>query len=134
MASKVRALTPITALIAAAFGAIGGNARPVTDADGLPVRLSGRAFSIATGKRTAFVTAQTRVTLPTLGASRVVRALADQACLVKFGDVTVTAAIEDASFPIAANQAEMITVPAGATHYSIIRLTADGTIHLTPLA
>lgn len=134
MASKVRAAGPLINMFAAAFGAIGGYARPVTDGDGLPVRVSGRNFAVADGVRTAFVAAATRVALPTLGAGRVVRLLPDQKCLVKFGGNTVDAVIGAASFPLLADRDELVVVPAGATHRSVIRLTTDGTIHLTPLA
>lgn len=75
-----------------------------------------------------------------LGPSREVRVRASAACWLRFATAATGQAAAAASsnaaatsMPIDANQAEVIRVPAAATHISVIRDSADGTITFTPV-
>jgi hypothetical protein len=96
-----------------------------------------REFNLANGQRTAIAAATTTpaLALPTLGASRELRLRATSACFINFGVGTgVAATIGATSYSIDANLPDVIVVPTTATHYSIIRETADGFLNLTPVA
>jgi len=71
--------------------------------------------------------------LPTLGASREVRLMASVRCFVRFGVpqaapnaalLDTAATVGGTSFPLAPDSPEVVRVPAGATHFAVIR---DGT-------
>jgi hypothetical protein len=95
-----------------------------------------RAYSLANAVRVAFTaTSTTEAALPTLGATREIRFAASARCWVKWGATGLTAAAaEAASFVLEANAPEVICIPAGATHYRVIRDTADGNLLMTPVA
>lgn len=93
-----------------------------------------REYDIVNGARVAFTSTSTAATaLPTLGASREVRLCASARCWIKWGTSGVSAAAaEAASFPVEANSPEVIRIPSSATHYRVIRDSADGNLTLTP--
>ena len=95
-----------------------------------------RAYSLANALRVAFTaTSTTEAALPTMGASREIRFAASARCWVKWGATGLTAAAaEAASFVLEANAPEVIAMPAGATHFRVIRDTADGNLLMTPVA
>lgn len=95
-----------------------------------------RAYNLAAAIRPAFSSASSaEAALPTLGASREIRFAASARCWVKWGATGLTAAAaEAASFVLEANAPEVIAIPAGATHYRVIRDTADGSLLMTPVA
>lgn len=95
-----------------------------------------REYSLSNAIRVAFTsTSTTEAALPTLGASREVRLCASQRCWIKWGTTGLSAAAaEAASFPVEANSPEVIRIPSGATHYRVIRDTADGNLHMAPVA
>lgn len=97
---------------------------------------STREYSLANAIRVSFTsTSTTEATLPTLGASREIRFAASARCWVKWGATGLTAAAaEAASFVIEANSPEVVRIPSGATHYRVIRDTADGNLLMTPVA
>jgi hypothetical protein len=78
-------------------------------------------------------TATTAAALPALGASRRLRLRARAACLFRSGDGTVVAAADGNSLALDAGS-EVIVIPAGHTHFSVIRDTEDGVLDLMPLA
>ncbi len=89
----------------------------------------------AAGTRVAVATASSAATaLPTLGETREVRVLANTRCWVRFGTGGVAASVAATSIPFPADCPEVIEVPADATHFAVIRDTADGFVTLTPVA
>ena len=95
-----------------------------------------RVFNFGAAIRQAFTATSTAaIALPTLGATREIRFAPGARCWIRFGDSGVAAAEAAAnSFPLEANYPELFPVPVGATHFRIIRDTADGSIHMTPVA
>lgn len=80
-------------------------------------------------------TSSTATSLPTLGVSREVRLDSSAVCWVIFGTSTVGVAAAGATcMRFGINTAEVIQIPAGATHFRVIRETADGNLLLTPVA
>jgi hypothetical protein len=98
----------------------------------------------AAGYRAAVVTAATTFALSgnlTLGASREVRIRASVACWIRFAtagtgqDAAVPGTNAAApSIPFDANASEVVRVPAGCTHISVIRDTTDGAVTFIPVA
>ena len=96
-----------------------------------------RAFDIAGGARTASTasTGSTPVALPALGADRIVRIHASAALWINFGlgsgGGAAAATVAGTSLPISAGQSLEVVIPAGATHFAVIRDSADGfgTLH-----
>ena len=76
------------------------------------------------------------VALPTLGATREVRLMADQPFWLRFGTSGVAAAsAASGSSLYAAYSGEVVEVPPGATHFRVIRAgSADGTIDVAAVA
>lgn len=95
-----------------------------------------RAYALANAIRVGFTaTSTTEAALPTLGATREIRFAASARCWVKWGATGLTAAAaENVSFVLEANAPEVLTIPAGATHFRVIRDTADGNVLMTPVA
>lgn len=91
------------------------------------------ALADGAGVRQAVGTSSAPVTLPTLGASRRVRINASTRCWVRFGTSgSVTASVAGTSIPFEANSPEYVVVPAGMTHFAVIRDSADGFVHIQP--
>jgi hypothetical protein len=89
----------------------------------------------AAGTRLAVATASSAATaLPVLGATREVRVLANTRCWLRFGTGGVAASVAATSIPFPADAPEVVIVPADATHFAVIRDTADGFVTLTPVA
>ena len=95
-----------------------------------------RTYSLANAIRKAFTATSTaEEALPTLGATREVRFAASARCWMKWGATGLSAAApEAASFVLEANSPEVVAIPAGATHFRVIRDTADGSVLMTPVA
>jgi hypothetical protein len=83
--------------------------------------------------RQAVGAASARVALPTLGASRELYVMATQRCFFLSGDSAVVAAAAT-SHPLAADERFHLRIPAGHTHISYIRDSADGFISIVPTA
>lgn len=60
---------------------------------------------------------------------RIVSAVGGQACFVKFGDVTVTAAVTD--MPILPGAIEVFTIPPGSTYVAAITASSTATLYFT---
>lgn len=95
-----------------------------------------REYSLANGLRTAFTSTSTAAAgLPALGTSREVRLAASARCWVVWGSSGVAAAApESTSFVVEANTPEVIRIPSGATHFRVVRDSADGFLLMTPVA
>jgi hypothetical protein len=92
-------------------------------------------YNIAAGSRQVSVTASASFAIPTLGASRLMRIATTEACHINFGTSgAVTASVAGTSMPLLATSDLHVIVPAGTTHFAVIRTTADGVVHLTPVA
>lgn len=122
---------------ALSYGPLGSPATPVTPSTPLPTTGGADEASVAeyaAGLRQAVGASSTAaVTLPTLGASRRLRVMANTRCWLRFGMSGVGAAAADGdSIPFAPDSPEVVKVPAGATHFRVIRDSADGFVTLTP--
>ncbi len=130
----------LTALETITIGAAlpaGNNNIGDVDVASLPVTgTTTRTYSLANAIRVAFTATSTaEAALPTLGASREIRFAASARCWVKWGATGLTAAAaEAASLVLEANSPEVIAMPAGATHFRVIRDSADGNLLMTPVA
>lgn len=85
------------------------------------------------GVRQAVGSASATFALPTLGTSRRVRVLANTRCFIRFGGSGVSASVAGTSVPFVADLPEYVIVPGGATHFAVIRDTADGFVHVQPV-
>jgi hypothetical protein len=96
---------------------------------------SSRDYAAGKGVRVAVATDSSAATpLPTLGETREVRIAANTDCWLRFGDATVVASVAETSIPLFAGGGEVMVIPAWATHFAVIRNSADGFITLTPVA
>lgn len=88
----------------------------------------------AAGTRQAVGATSTAATaLPALGPSRRLRVMASTRCWLRFGTSGVGAAAADGnSIPFAPDAPEVVVVPSAATHFRVIRDSADGFVTLTP--
>lgn len=95
-----------------------------------------RLYNFGAAVYAAFAaTSSAAVALPALGDSREVRLNPSARCWIRFGTSGVTAAAAGAaSFPVEPGVAEVIPVPADATHFRVIRDTVDGNLHMLPVA
>lgn len=133
-----------------AFGGLGEQAQMVTQANGLPVRLAADQGPIQTtggpdeasvgeyadgaGVRVAVTASSAAHALPVLSASRRVRVCGSVRAFLRFGGAGVSASLAGTSIPFVADTPETVKVPAGATHFAVIRdAAADGHIHLQPV-
>lgn len=92
-----------------------------------------REYNYAAGTRTAVATAASaNIAIGTLNAAREVMINASVRCFVKFGASNMTApAVADANLlPVEPGALFHTRIPAGATHYSVIRDTTDGFIRV----
>jgi len=91
-----------------------------------------REYALTNGVVTAFTaTSSAAIALPSLGASREVQLNATEACWIVWGPSGVAAAAPAAgSKLVAAYSCEVVRVPAGATHFRVIRAAADGTLQI----
>lgn len=92
-----------------------------------------REYRIADAKRQAVGAASARDTLPALGASREIYVMPTVRCFVCTGDANV-AAQAGMSHPVAADERFHLRIPAGHTHFAVIRDAADGFISVVPVA
>ncbi len=92
-----------------------------------------RAYDWANGLRQAVSgTSTAAVALPSLGTSREVMFHASSRCFVRFGDSAVGAATVAAGQLVLATEERFhIRIPAGVTHFRVIRDTADGFLNVT---
>lgn len=95
-----------------------------------------REYALANSVLAAFTATSTAAaTLPTLGASREVRLQATQPCWLVWGASGVGAASAAAgSILVGAYSAEVVRIPAGATHFRVIRAADDGSLLITAVA
>lgn len=96
-----------------------------------------REYNLAQGTRTAVATASSAaVPIGTLGASRELMLIASTRCFVRFGTSAVTAALAtDANvLPVPVDAMFHLRLPAGVTHFTVIRDTADGFLRTIPVA
>ncbi len=97
-------------------------------------RLSGTTRQYAVGTRAAVGSTTARTALPTLGDTHEVRILANTRCWIRFGSDSVEASVAGTSIPFPADTPEVVIVPDSATHFAVIRDSADGFVTLTPVA
>jgi hypothetical protein len=99
--------------------------------------ITGRSFVALTdgaGVRQAVALNTARFNLPALNTNRGVRISTTTRCFIRFGNSSVNAVVNGTSIPIEANAPEYLQVPAGATHFAVIRDLADGFISMHPVA
>ena len=104
-----------------------------TDANGNGTR----EYNLSVATRTVVgATSSAAVAIGTLGTSREVMWVASTRCFVRLGTsgVTAAAAADANVLPIAVDSMFHIRIPAGVTHYTVIRDTADGIIRCIPVA
>lgn len=119
-AASLAALETITAIV---------NALPTIGTTTRSYNLT-NAIRVATG-----ATSTAEAALPTMGLTREIRFAASARCWIKWGATGLSAAAaEAASLVLEANAPEVLQIPAGATHFRIIRDTADGFCLMTPVA
>lgn len=100
-----------------------------------PLSQSSRAYASPGVRQAVGAASSAAVALPTLGATREVRIVATARCYLRFGNSGVAEAAADAnSILIPADAPEVIQLPAGITHFRVIRDTADGVIALNAVA
>lgn len=105
-----------------------GTISPFNDAAAQTVAEYGAGVRQAVG-----ASSSNAVLLPTLGPSRRVRVMANTRCWLRFGASGVAAAeVAGNSIPFAPDSPEVVQVPVGATHFRVIRDSADGFVTLTP--
>jgi hypothetical protein len=95
-----------------------------------------REYNFAQGTRTAVgATSSAAVALGTLGPSREVMLIASTRCFVRFGGSGVTAAAASDANVLALPSDAMfhLRLPAGVTHLTVIRDTADGFLRAIPV-
>lgn len=93
-----------------------------------------RQYADGVGTRAAVGAASAATALPVLGETREVRITATVACWIRFGTSGVAASVAGSSIPFPASAPEVVIVPVGATHFAVIRDSADGFVTLTPVA
>ncbi|MES2904014.1 MAG: hypothetical protein V4696_07500 [Pseudomonadota bacterium] len=94
-----------------------------------------RQYNSTNGVRLASGAASSAATaLPTMGETREVRVHASEALWIRFGDSGVAATLGATSIPFNAGSVEVVEVPGSATHFAVIRDSADGFVTLTPVA
>jgi hypothetical protein len=69
-----------------------------------------------------------------MGESREVRVRPNTNCWINFGTGSVSASVAGTSIPFSANAAEYVRVPDAATHFAVIRDSADGFVTLHAVA
>ncbi len=124
---------------AVGFGARGDEVTPVTE--GTPLPTTGGAdeamvaeYADGVGVRVEVTGGSAAHALPPLGASRRVRVLPSVRQFLRFGQASVQAVVGGASVPFVADLPETVKVPAGATHFAVIRDGGtSGHVHLQPL-
>jgi hypothetical protein len=96
-----------------------------------------REYNFAQGTRTVVTTTSSAaIAIGTLGASRELMLIASTRCFVRFGTSAVTAALATDVNVLALPADAMfhLRVPAGVTHFTVIRDTAEGFIRTIPVA
>lgn len=96
-----------------------------------------REYALANTVAQAFTdTSTAAVSLPTLGASREVQLMPTEPCWIVWGNSGVAAAAAlSGNKLIAAYSGEVVVIPAGATHFRVIRAGAtNGTLQIAPVA
>lgn len=95
-----------------------------------------RAYNWAQASRTAIGSASSAaVPIGALGASREVMLVASSRCFIKFGasGVAAAAAADADLLALPADAMFHLRIPAGVTHFRVIRDTADGFLRVTPV-
>ena len=112
----------------------GGATEAKQDAETTATNRAGtREYNIDAIKREPVIAASSRVTLPTLGASRELYVMATNRCFFRSGNSAVNAAA-GTSHPLPADERFHLRIPGGHTHIAYIRDTADGMISIVPVA
>lgn len=96
-----------------------------------------RAYNLAAATRTATSsTSSAAVAFGALGESREVMLTASERCFVVFGasDVAAASGTDAAVLPIEAGEKWHLKLPAGVTHYRVIRDSVDGVFRTIPVA
>lgn len=102
----------------------------------IPTLMGTREYNYAEGRRSAVgATASAFATIGTLNASREVMINASVRCFIKWGTAasTVPAIANVDLLPVEPGGLFHTRVPAGATHFSVIRDTADGFARIVPV-
>jgi hypothetical protein len=95
-----------------------------------------RAYNFAQATRTAIASASSAaVAIGTLGASREVMLVSSARCFIKWGEAGIAAAAASDLDVLALPADAMfhLRIPAGVTHFRVIRDTADGFLRVTPV-
>jgi len=131
-----RGLTNWTSLLAR-IPALQSGAVPVTGISADGFGNGTREYNLAQGTRTAVVTASSAaIPIGTLGTSRELMLVASTRCFVRFGTsaVSAAAATDTTVLALPADAMFHLRVPAGVTHFTVIRDTADGFLRTIPVA
>lgn len=109
---------------------------PVTPNGQLADSSGTREYNFAQGTNTAFTgTSSAEVAIGTLSLSREIMMIASQRCHIRFGATGLSAAAVGAGvLPLAADERFHMKVPAGVTHFRVIRDSADGVLNVMPVA
>lgn len=104
-----------------------------TDANGNGTR----EYNLAAATRTSVgATSSAAVAIGTLGSSRELMMVASTRCFVRFGNsgVAAAAAADADVLPVPADAMFHLRVPAGVTHFRVIRDSVDGFLRTIPVA
>lgn len=129
-----RLLQNWTTLLARIPALQSGNVPVVTTASVAdPTGNGTRGYDFANALRQAFTSTSTAaVALPTLGGSRELMLMPSTRCFVRLGDSGVAAAAAAAgNLALAADERFHLRIPAGVTHFRVIRDAADGNLSVT---
>lgn len=110
---------------------------PLFETDDASLSNGTREYNLAAATRTAVgSTSSAAVAIGTLSTSREVMLIASTRCMIKFGNSGVAAAaVNDADvLALPADAMFHMRIPAGVTHFRVIRDTADGFLRCIPVA
>lgn len=96
-----------------------------------------RVYNFSAATRTTFSSSSSaEVAIGTLNGLREVMITATSRCFIAFGSTGMSAAdgTDAANLPIEAGEKFHLRIPAGLTHYRVIRDAADGVLNVIPVA
>lgn len=137
-ASQIALETAIRDRLPAALGPqAAASSLSVVAAPADPIGNGTREYNLAQGTRTAVGSASSAaIAIGTLGASREVMLIASTRCFLKLGasGVAAAAAADTDVLALPADAMFHLRIPAGVTHFRVIRDTADGFLRVIPVA
>lgn len=137
-ASQIALETAIRDRLPAALGPqAAASSLSVVAAPADPIGNGTREYNLAQASRTAIGSASSAaVAIGALGTSREVMLIASTRCFVKLGasGVAAAAATDPDVLALPADAMFHLRIPAGVTHFRVIRDTADGFLRVIPVA